>query len=91
MVSASNMAALFRTAPKLRIINKMVERTRGPIIAVADHTKWGMVSNFEVASIDQIDFLITDDGFDLEAKNALTDQSVEVFIASSSFDSEDKE
>jgi DeoR/GlpR family transcriptional regulator of sugar metabolism len=81
----------FPTSPEAEVVNRMMERTRGMIIAVADHTKWGMVSNFEVARIDQIDRLITDDGFDPSAMEALEDQSVDVFIASSSSSSEDKE
>jgi DeoR/GlpR family transcriptional regulator of sugar metabolism len=73
----------FPTSAEAEVVNRMMERTRGPIIAVADHTKWGVVSNFEVARIDQIDRLITDDGFDPNAIDSLTDKSVDVFIASS--------
>jgi len=81
----------FPTSPEAEVVNRMMERTRGPIIAVADHTKWGVVSNFEVARVDQIDCLITDDGFNTSALEALADQSVDVLIASSSFGSEAKD
>jgi len=72
----------FPTNAEAEVVHRMMERTRGPIIVVADHTKWGMVSNFEVPRIDQIDRLITDDGLDENARSALIDHSVEWFIAS---------
>ena len=40
----------------------MVERTRGRVVIVADHSKWGVVSNFEIATIDQIHALVVDSG-----------------------------
>jgi len=72
----------FPTSAEAEVVHRMMERTRGPLIVVADHTKWGMVSNFEVARIDQIDRLITDRGLDEDARSALDDHSVDVFIAS---------
>ena len=42
------------------VIKLMIERTRGEIYIVADHTKWGVVSNFQIAAIDEIDKLFTD-------------------------------
>ena len=70
----------FPTSAEAEVVQRMMERTRGPIVVVADHTKWGMVSNFEVPHIDQIDRLITDDGLDENARAALIDHSVDVFI-----------
>jgi CheY-specific phosphatase CheX len=32
---------------------------KGQVIVMADHSKWGVVSNFQVASIDEIDTLVT--------------------------------
>jgi DeoR/GlpR family transcriptional regulator of sugar metabolism len=72
----------FPTNAEAEVVHRMMERTRGPIIVVADHTKWGMVSNFEVPRIAQIDHLITDYGLDENARSALFDHSVDVFIAS---------
>lgn len=80
----------FPTSPEAEVVSRMMERTRGPIITVADHTKWGVVSNYEVARIDQIDRLITDDGFDPIALETLSDQSVDVFVTSSNFVTEVK-
>ncbi len=72
----------FPTSAEAEVVHRMTERTRGPLIVVADHTKWGMVSNFEVARIDQVDRFITNDGLDEDARAAFIDNSVNVFIAS---------
>ena len=43
------------------VVKQMIERTTGQVIIVADHSKWGVVSNFQIATIDEIDKLITDE------------------------------
>jgi hypothetical protein len=50
----------------------MMSRTNGPINALADFSKWGVVSNFEVAQIHQVDRLITDEQLGKIAREALT-------------------
>jgi DeoR family transcriptional regulator, fructose operon transcriptional repressor len=62
------------------VIRSMIARTLGPVIAVSDHSKWGNVANFEVARIDQIHRLITDDGLSPQARAALEGRSVEVIL-----------
>jgi DeoR family fructose operon transcriptional repressor len=62
----------------------MIERTQGKIIVVADSSKWGVVANFQVASIDEIDKLITDEGFDPSAVETLSAHGVEIQIAAAS-------
>jgi DeoR family fructose operon transcriptional repressor len=64
------------------VIKLMIERTRGEIFIVADHTKWGVVSNFQIASIDEIDKLITDARIDPSTLETLASHSVEILIAS---------
>jgi len=59
----------------------MIERTHGSIIVVADHSKWGIVSNFEMARLDQIHLLVTDEGLNPNARTELAARSVEVLIA----------
>jgi DeoR/GlpR family transcriptional regulator of sugar metabolism len=59
----------------------MIERTHGPVIVVADHSKWGIVSNFEMARLDQIDMLVSDTGLDAGAQAALEARSVRVLLA----------
>jgi len=60
----------------------MIERTRGPIIVVTDHSKWGVVSNFEIAKLSQIHKLVTNEGFDPLACAALADLKIEIIMAS---------
>jgi DeoR/GlpR family transcriptional regulator of sugar metabolism len=68
------------TNPEAEIVRMMIARTRGLVAIVTDHSKWGVVSNFEVAKVDQIQKLITDDGIDSGAYDALVSQSVDVVI-----------
>jgi len=63
------------------IIRMMIERTRGSVVVVADHSKWGVVSDFEVARLDQIHTLVTDAGFDPRASAELAARNVRVLIA----------
>jgi len=62
------------------VIRLMMARTLGPVIAVADHSKWGNVANFEVARIDQIHRLITDGGLNAQAFTALNGRAIEVIV-----------
>jgi DeoR/GlpR family transcriptional regulator of sugar metabolism len=48
---------------------------------VADSSKWGVVANFQIATINEIDKLITDEYFDSAAVEALQSASVECLIA----------
>jgi len=66
------------------IVRLMIQRTRGLVTVMADHSKWGVVSNFEIATIDQIHRLVTDDGLDVSARAELAAHAVEVFVAHSS-------
>jgi predicted Ser/Thr protein kinase len=64
------------------VVRKMIDQTKGQVIVVADHSKWGAVSNFPVANIDEIDKLVTDEGFSKSAVEDLKEQSIETLIAS---------
>ncbi|MGB9674270.1 MAG: DeoR/GlpR family DNA-binding transcription regulator, partial [Anaerolineales bacterium] len=70
------------TFSEAEIIRLMIAHTQGPVIIVADHTKWGAVSNHLIARIDQINKLVTDEGFDQNARMSLLARSVDVVIAS---------
>jgi DeoR family fructose operon transcriptional repressor len=63
------------------VVKLMLERTLGQIIVVADHSKWGVVSNFLIATIDAIDKLVTDEEFDRSALESLAAHNVESLIA----------
>jgi DeoR family transcriptional regulator, fructose operon transcriptional repressor len=64
------------------VVKQMIERTRGKIYIVADSSKWGVVSNFQIAMIDEIDKWITDEGLDSSAFEMLSSRSVEGLVAS---------
>jgi DeoR family fructose operon transcriptional repressor len=66
------------------VVKLMIERTKGEIFVVADHTKWGVVSNFQIATIDDIDKLITDAQIDPTTIVSLADHAVDILIASAS-------
>jgi len=66
------------------VVRLMIERTLGQIIVVADHSKWGVVSNFQIATIDEIDKLITDEALDTTAYESLTARAIEILIAAES-------
>ena len=65
----------------------MISHTKGEIIIVADHSKWGVVSNFEVARIDEIHTLVTDDKLSAQARNELAVRNVRVIVAGAASDS----
>ncbi len=69
------------TNSEAEVVRVMIQRTKGPVTMLADHSKWGMVSNFEVAQIDQFHQLITDEKFDENASASLNERSVKVLIA----------
>ncbi len=66
------------------IIRQMIKHTKGEIIVVADHSKWGVVSNFQIATIDEIDKLVTDEKFDPAAFEALGTHGVKILVAATS-------
>lgn len=59
----------------------MIQRTQGPVVVVADHSKMGVVSNFVTAPIKTIDMLITDAGIKPDFKKMLEELGIEVDIA----------
>lgn len=75
------------TSGEAEIVRLMIQRTRGPVTVVADHSKWGRVSNFEVATIDQIHRLVTDEGLNASARAELDARSVTVLVAGAELNS----
>jgi DeoR family fructose operon transcriptional repressor len=70
------------TDPEAEVMRRMIERTKGQVIIVADYSKWGVVSNFQVASIEEVDKFISDDGLDPSAIELLADHGVSCLLAS---------
>ncbi len=69
------------TNPEAEVVRRMIEQTKGQVIVVADHSKWGAVSNFPVAKMNEINKWVTDKGLDKQAKKELAEYSVEVLAA----------
>jgi len=67
------------------LLRLMIEHTHGSINVVADHSKWGVISNFEIAKIDQVDRLITDESIGSEALDNLSGYPIELLVASNNF------
>jgi len=72
------------TNAEAEVVRQMIERTMGQIIVVADHSKWGVVSNFQIATIDELDILVSDEALDQSALDSLKTHSVEGLIAKAS-------
>lgn len=63
------------------VMRQMIKHTKGELIIVADHSKWGVVSNFQIAAIEQIGKLVTDAEFDRSAIELLEAHGVQILIA----------
>ena len=71
------------TNAEAEVVRRMIERTKGQVIVVADHSKWGVVSNFQIANIGEIDKLVTDENLDPSAVESLAAHEVECLVAAS--------
>ena len=69
------------TNAEAEVVRRMIERTKGQVIVVADHSKWGVVSNFQIANIDEIDKLISDERLDPSSLESLATHNVECLLA----------
>ena len=63
----------------------MIERTQGPVVVAADHSKMGVVSNFVTAPIKKINILVTDAGIKPDFKRMMQELGIKVIIADDSF------
>ena len=59
----------------------MIERTHGKLFIVADHSKWGVIANYEIAKFDQIHSFITDSQLDSGAQTAMRARGIEIILA----------
>jgi DeoR family fructose operon transcriptional repressor len=67
-------------APEAEVARVMIEQTQGPVVVVADHTKIGTVADFGIVPIDRVSTLVTDDGIDDGALEALADSGIVVVV-----------
>lgn len=72
------------TTPDLEIAvieRSLIRHTRGRIIAMADHQKFGLVAEISIAPLKDIDVLITDREIPREFKQDLESMGVQVVVA----------
>jgi len=75
------------TTPTLleaEVVRSMIERTRGKVIVVADHYKFGVVADFQTAPIEKVDILVVDSGFDEGYRSELEELGIEIVVAARS-------
>jgi DeoR family fructose operon transcriptional repressor len=63
----------------------MVERTQGAVVVVADSSKWGVVSNFEIAPIDRVHVLVSDEALPAPAAADLAELGLRIVLAEPDF------
>jgi DeoR family fructose operon transcriptional repressor len=68
-------------AVEAEIARLMIERTRGEVIVVADHSKLGTVADFVICDLDKVRRLVTDTGVGEDYRAELTDAGVDVLVA----------
>ncbi|HYV02698.1 MAG TPA: hypothetical protein VEM93_10265, partial [Actinomycetota bacterium] len=68
------------TVAEAEVARLMIERTRGEIVIVADHSKRGTVADFTIAELDRIGRLVVDPGVGDEYRQELADLGVELLI-----------
>jgi DeoR family transcriptional regulator, fructose operon transcriptional repressor len=69
------------SSAEAEIARLMIERTRGEVVVVADHSKLGAVADFVIAHIDKIDVVVVDDGVSSLHLRMLKDAGLEVNVA----------
>jgi DeoR family fructose operon transcriptional repressor len=69
------------TNAEAEVVHCMIEQTKGQVMIVTDHSKWGVVSNFQIAMINEIDKLVSDEKLDSSAIESLAAHDVECLIA----------
>jgi DeoR family fructose operon transcriptional repressor len=69
------------TVAEAEVARLMIERTRGEIVIVADHSKLGTVADFTIAELDRVGRLVVDPGIGEEYRQELTDLGIELLVA----------
>jgi len=60
----------------------MIDQCLGQTILVADHSKWGVIAQYRIASLDELDVFVCDNALPQEALDSLNDTEIEVILAS---------
>jgi len=59
----------------------MIDQSLGQTILVADHSKWGVIAQYRIAGLDELDFFVCDNALSREALDSLNDTEIEVILA----------
>ena len=63
------------------IARLMLARTLGDVVVVADSSKWGVVSNYEIGAVEQVQVLVSDDALPADAADGLAGRGLRVIRA----------
>jgi DeoR family transcriptional regulator, fructose operon transcriptional repressor len=69
------------TPHEAMLLRTMIERTRGDVYVVADHTKFGVVADFVIAELDDVDHVVVDAGITADYRSGLQKLNVGVVVA----------
>ena len=58
----------------------MIDRTRGPVVALVDNSKIGVVADVVICGLDRVDTVIVDDGVDHAVCDELTTLGVQCIV-----------
>lgn len=61
--------------------NRALIKSAKKIIVVADHSKWGIIGLSTIATLDQVDTLVTDAELDAEARRELSGHDINLIVA----------
>lgn len=63
------------------VARTMIERTKGRVIVMADHSKLGVVADFMIAPIEKVDVLVVDSDFDESYRQELEELGIQILVA----------
>jgi len=58
----------------------MIDRTRGEVVVLVDHSKIGVVADVVICGLDRVDAVIVDDGVDRAVRDELTSLGVQCIV-----------
>lgn len=68
-------------AEEAEITRLMIDQCLGQTILVADHSKWGVIAQYHVASLNELDVFISDDNLSQEALDSLKENDIALILA----------
>ncbi|NMB62097.1 MAG: DeoR/GlpR transcriptional regulator [Chloroflexi bacterium] len=59
----------------------MIDQCLGQTILVADHSKWGVIAQYRIAGLDDLDIFVCDSALPQEALDSLSETEIEIILA----------